>query len=417
MMTTVMSRTTATPRIERVLFPASMIGLDGSELLKVMADREAHVALFGAMPRGIHSRGDIVTTTPDGVDLNRLWNEFQQTMTMYNEKRDGLVRFLTFPVNVPTEFVFQGGSLAEMEEATEYGLPVGYRPDTTYLTMGYDFKWRDIGGYFTWQFLADAPSNQVQAFNNMAMEADNRSVFKRVMFTLFNNARRTNAEGNVVYPFYNGQTVDALDTPPVYGAITHAAGHNHFLTIGATLEPADVEGMETHLQHHGYKKSNGNTLVLMVNKAQGDAMRNWRSTANGGTGLYDFIPAQNTPAFLLPINQRVADSANQPAGQYQGLTVIGAYGDFLVVQEDYIPAGYLVGFATGGQDSLSNPVGFREHATASLRGLRLVKGRTPDYPLIDSVYNHGFGTGVRHRGGTVIAQMTAGAYSIPAEFV
>jgi hypothetical protein len=411
------SNTIAIPRIQRVLFPASMIGVDGDELLKVLAEREAHVALFGAMPRGIHSKGDIVTTTPDGVDLNRLWNEFQQTMGVYNAKRDSLVRFLTFPVNVASEFVYQGGSLAEMEDATEYGLPVGYRPDTTYLTMGYDFRWKDIGGYFTWQFLADAPSNQVQAFNNMAMEADNRSVFKKVMNTLFNNTRRTNELGNVVYPFYNGQNVDALDTPPPYGAITHAAGHNHFLTLGATLEPADVEGMQTHLQHHGYKKSNGNTLVLMVNQAQGDTMRNWRSTANGGTGLYDFIPAQNTPAFLLPINQRVADSASQPADSYQGLSVIGSYGEFLVVQEDYIPATYLVGFATGGQESLSNPVGFREHATASLRGLRLVKGRTPDYPLIDSVYNHGFGSGVRHRGGTVVGQMTAGAYSIPAEFV
>jgi hypothetical protein len=409
------SATIAVPRIERFLFPASMIGADGSDLRSVMQDRDAHLALFGAMPRGIHSRGDIVTTTPDGVDLNRLWNEFQQTMGLYNAKRDSLVQFLTFPVSVANEFVYQGGSLAEMEDATEYGLPVGYRPDTTYLNMGYDFRWKDIGGYFTWQFLADAPSNQVQAFNNMAMEADNRSVFKKVMNTLFNNTRRTNSEGNVVYPFYNGQNVDALDTPPVYGSITHAAGHNHFLTLGATLEPADVEGMQNHLTHHGYRKSNGNTLVLMVNQAQGDAMRNWRSTANGGTGLYDFIPAQNTPAFLMPVNVRT--EGGQVANTYQGLGVIGSYGEFLVVQEDYIPTGYLVGFATGGQDSLSNPVGFREHATASLRGLRLVKGRTPDYPLIDSVYNHGFGTGVRHRGGTVIGQMTAGAYSIPAEFV
>ena len=412
--------TTALPRIEpvlkRILMPASMIGVDGAELLKVMRDRDMHPALFGSMPRGIHAKGDIVTTTADGVDFNRLWNEFQQTMQAWNAKRDRLVGFLSYPVTQPSEFVYQGGSVTEFEDATEYGLPVGVRPSTSYSTLGYDFKWRDLGGYFTWQYLADAPASQVQAFNNMAMEADNRTVFKKIMNTLFNNTRRTNELGNVVYPFYNGQNVDAMDTPPVYGAITHAAGHNHFLTVGATLEPVDVEGMETHLQHHGYSRRNGYTLVLMVNKAQGDTMRNWRSTANGGTGLYDFIPAQNTSAFLLPNTLRVADSASQPADTYQGMDVIGRYGDFLVVQEDYIPANYLVGFATGGTDSLSNPVGFREHATASLRGLRLVKGRTPDYPLIDSVYNHGFGTGVRHRGGTVIAQMTAGSYSIPVDY-
>jgi hypothetical protein len=77
----------------------------------------------------------------------------------------------------------------------------------------------------------------------------------------------------------------------------------------------------------------------------------------------------------------------------------------------------MVGFATGGQDALPNPIAFREHTNASLRGLRLVKGRTPDYPLIDSVYNRGFGTGVRYRGAAVIAQVTAGAYAIPTQYV
>jgi hypothetical protein len=49
--------------------------------------------------------------------------------------------------------------------------------------------------------------------------------------------------------------------------------------------------------------------------------------------------------------------------------------------------------------------------------LRLVKGRTPDYPLIDSFYNRGFGTGIRHRGAGVVMQITAsGTYTIPAAY-
>ena len=109
--------TTALPRIEpvlkRILMPASMIGVDGAELLKVMRDRDMHPALFGSMPRGIHAKGDIVTTTADGVDLNRLWNEFQQTMQAWNAKRDRLVGFLSYPVTQPSEFVYQGGSVTE----------------------------------------------------------------------------------------------------------------------------------------------------------------------------------------------------------------------------------------------------------------------------------------------------------------
>lgn len=396
----------------RLVFPAAMLGGIDPAILRSLGV----VGSIGGAERGIHSAGDILTQTADGIDLNKLWNEFQATMTIANEGRDALVRFLTFPVTASHEDVYQGGSVAEFEDSTEYGLPVGYRPSTSSATMGYDFGWKDLGGYFTWQFLSDAPANQVQAFNNMAIEADNRSIFKKVMNTLFSNVRRTNKEGNVVFPFYNGQNVDVWDTPPVFGAQTFAAAHNHFLTTGgATLDQQDIEGAQDHLTHHGYSRNRGNTLILMVNKAQGDVMRNWRSTANGGLGLFDFVPAQNTPAFLLPVDLRA--NGGQPANTYQGFNVIGAYGDWLVVQEDYIPAGYLVGFATGGQDSLPNPIAFREHTNAGLRGLRLVKGRTPDYPLIDSVYNRGFGTGIRHRGAGLILQVTAAAYSIPAQYV
>jgi hypothetical protein len=396
---------------EPLRVPAGMLGLLEPQIIR---DMNIVPILGGSMPRGIHAAGDIVTETADGIDLNVLWNEFQRSLNVFNEKRDSLVRLLTYPVTASKEDVFQSGAQAEFEDATEYGLPVGYRPQAVSATMGFDFKWKDLGGYFTWQFLAEAPASQVQAFNNMALEADNRAVFLKVMNTLFNNTRRANKEGNVVYPFYNGQNVDSFDTPPQYGATVHAAGHNHFLTVGATLEPADVEGMQDHLTHHGYSQNRGNTLVLLVNQAQGDTMRNWRSTANGGTGRYDFIPSNNTPSFLLPVDLRT-EGASVPS-TYQGFDVIGGYGQFIIIQEDYIPSSYLVAFATGGEDALPNPIGFREHAQANLRGLRLVKGRTPDYPLIDSVYNHGFGSGVRHRGAAVIAQVTAGAYAIPAAY-
>ena len=396
---------------EPLRVPAGMLSLIDRDIAKAM---NLVPDIGGSMPRGIHASGDLVTQTADGMDLNRLWNEFQASLQIFNEKRDSLVRLLTYPITNASEDVFQAGAQAEFEDASEYGLPVGYRPQATSAVMGFDFKWRDLGGYFTWQFLSEAPASQVQAFNNMAIEADNRTVFKKVMNTLFNNTRRTNKEGNVVYPFYNGQNIDAFDTPPQWGATVHAAGHNHFLTVGATLEPSDVEGMQDHLTHHGYSQARGNTLILMVNQAQGDAMRNWRSTANGGTGRYDFVPASNTPSFLLPVDLRTEGRAVPTT--YNGFDVIGGYGQFIIIQDDYVPASYLVGFATGGVDSLPNPIGFREHAQANLRGLRLVKGRTPDYPLIDSVYNHGFGTGVRHRGAVVVAQITAGAYSIPTEY-
>lgn len=81
-----------------------------------------------------------------------------------------------------------------------------------------------------------------------------------------------------------------------------------------------------------------------------------------------------------------------------------------------MPAGYVLGFVSGGEDNIGNLIGVREHENAALRGLRLLRGSQHDYPLVDSFYQRAFGTGVRHRGAGVVMQITAGAYTVPAEY-
>ncbi len=362
--------------------------------------------------RGIHAVGDIVTQTQDGMDINELWASYQRWLDDWNESREALVNFLTYNTTDSFENVWQGGSQAEFEEATEYGEPVGFRPTSTPAVMGFPFKWFDLSGRFTWQFLANAPAKQVDSFANAAMEADSRLVFLRVMRTLFTNTRSLNKEGQTVYPFYSGV---AGDLPPAYKMTTFADSHNHFVTSGnATVTAPNLEALIGLLEEHGYTAENGYNQVVLVNKAQGDTIRQFRSVANGGTGKYDFVPAVTTPVFLLPTDMRA--EGGRPAGTTGGLAVIGAYGNATIVQEDYIPAGYMVAMVTGGEDSLSNPIAFREHTTANLRGMRLVKGRNPDYPLIDSFYVRGFGCGVRHRGAGAVMQITAGAYAVPSQY-
>lgn len=371
------------------------------------------VAGIAGGDRGIHAVGDIVTQTQDGMDINELWLSYQRWLDDWNSSREALVNFLTYNITTSHEDVWQGGSQAEFEEATEYGEPVGFRPTTTAAVMGYPFKWFDLSGRFTWQFLANAPASQVDSFANAAMEADSRLVFLRVMRALFTNARSTNKEGQTVYPFYSGV---AGDLPPQYKMTTFADSHNHFVTSGtATITAPDLEALIGLLEEHGYTQGNGYNQVVLVNKAQGDTIRNFRSVANGGTGKYDFVPAANTPSFLLPAN--MVTNGGAPAPTMNGLTVIGAYGDATIIQEDYIPAGYVVALVTGGPDNLSNPLAFRQHPTANLQGLRLAKGRNPDYPLIDSFYVRGFGVGVRHRGAGAVMQITTGGtYAVPTQY-
>lgn len=363
--------------------------------------------------RGIHAAGDILTETQDGMSINDLWNSYQRWLDSWNAGRETLVNFLTWNTTASFENVWQGGSQAEFEDATEYGEPVGFRPTTTADVMGYPFKWSDLAGRFTWQFLANAPASEVDSFANAAMEADSRLVFLRVMRTLFTNTRGVNDKGQTVYPFYSGT---AGDQPPTYKMTEFADSHNHFVVSGtATITAPNLEALIGLLEEHGYTANNGYNQVVMVNKAQGDTIRQFRSIANGGTGKYDFVPAANTPVFLLPTDMRT--EGGRPSGTLNGLTVIGAYGNATIVEEDYMPAGYVVATVTGGAESLSNPIAFREHPTSSIRGLRLVKGRNPDYPLIDSFYVRGFGTGVRHRGAGAVMQVTTNAtYAVPAQY-
>lgn len=376
---------------------------------------------FGVLPvlaggaKGFNQQGDVITQTIDGIPTNDLWLEFQRTMALRNANRQPLVSFLTYSVANPVEKIAQAVGSGDFERASEFGVPVGIRPKATSFTMGFDFEWYDAATRFTWKFLAEAPAEEIRAINAAILEMDNRLVFNEVMRTLFSNVNRSaTIEGNpyTVYAAYNGDGT----VPPEYKTNTFLGTHNHYYTSGAaTVDSGDLDDIILQLAHHGYTKSEGATVVVMVNKQEGDRIRQFRTALNGGTATYDFIPAQGTPTLLMPTNTTI--EGGRPAGTYQGMTVIGSYGEALIIQEDYVPAGYMVAFATGGPDSASNPVGIREHARPDLRGLRLVQGRSNAYPLQDAYYQRGFGTGIRHRGALAVVQITANAtYAVPTQY-
>ena len=155
-------------------------------------------------------------------------------------------------------------------------------------------------------------------------------------------------------------------------------------------------------------------MVAVVHSNQANVIRGFRSVANGGVGRYDFIPAQGQPGQIVDLTTQVVGQSQVPA-TLNGLKVIGNYDPLIIVEDDWMPSTHVMTFATGGESNLNNPVGLREHANTGLRGLRLVKGRQADYPLIDSFWAVGFGTGVRQRGGGIVLEVTADAsYDPPA---
>lgn len=378
---------------------------------------EAGIKLFSSLfeddiisghESGFNERADVIVAA-DGTDLNQFWAEVQQTVRIRNADRSRIIDALTFrvtglaeEVTVPTE--------VEFEEASEYGQPVGIRAGAVRLWRGFDFKFYDLGVRYTWMFLAEADNNQLTLLNNMALEADTKLIFKKVMQTLFNPLNKSGItdknEPVTVFKFYNGDG----EVPPKVKSNSFDANHNHYLVSGAaTVRSVDLDRLAETTAEHGYTLQNGYRNVLWVNKQEAAVIKTFRVLTGAA---FDFVanPAFYGGAVFVPNNGTYVGG---PSGTVPG--EIGTYGPFHVVEEDYIPAGYLVSIITGGTDSISNPIGLREHANPAYRGLKVIPGQRSDYPLVDSFYRRGIGTGIRHRGAGAIMQIKAsGNYTVPA---
>lgn len=369
------------------------------------------------MGQGFNNHADLLTQTKDGRDLNSLWADYQAVLADYNAQRQTLVDFLSYPTGDAIVSVPVIGTGGQFERATEFGVPKGIRPGVSYVDMAVPFDWYDLAARMTWQFLADATQQQVDAIQNAAIEADSQLVFTSIMTRLFDNTNTSaTLKGNPynVYAFWNNDG----NVPPPYRTKTFLGSHNHYTTTnGTVLEATDLDDLIENVTEHGYTKQLGYRIVVMINSAQAPTIRAFRSAAsNNGVvdathGDWDFIPSQGTASSLLP--RDVVLQGQQVANSLAGLTVIGSYGDAIIVQDDYIPAGYLACFATGGQASLNNPIAFRQHTNVALQGMRLIAGPKADYPLIESYYMRGFGVGVLQRGAGAVMQVVTGTTYTP----
>lgn len=359
---------------------------------------------------GFNERADVIVAA-DGTDLNEFWNEVQDTIRIRNAQRNRLIDALATRVTSPVTSVLVPSSV-DFEEASEYGQPVGIRGGGTRVFRGYDFKFYDLAVRYTWMFIAEADRRQLEMHHNLALDADNKLLFNKVMRTLFNslnlNGVTDQNEPVTVYKFYNADG----EVPPPYATYTHAGTHNHYITSGgATVTSANLDTLALELGHHGYTLQNGYQLVLWVNTTEAAVIKTFK-TSSGAS--YDYVPnpAMYGGKVWVPNNGQYVGG---PQGTLEG--EIGTYGPWHIIEEPYIPSGYMVGLASGGPENLQNPIGIREHANAAYRGLKVIPGQRSDYPLLDSFYRRGFGTGIRQRGGGAVMQITAsGSYTIPAAY-
>lgn len=357
--------------------------------------------------RGFNQVGDVIAQSADGADLNRMWREFQRSLDIFNRERDPLLNLLTYDVTNPVERVMQP-STEDFEQASEFGVPKGVRIGKPF-NLGYDFVWWDIATRYTWMFLAEADRRQIENINRTVLDAGKRLYFQRVFRRLFNNINNTatiNEQAVNVYALYNNDGT----VPPTYETNTFLSTHNHYVTSGAaTIDPGDLAQIEDDLNAHGYRYDLGYELLLFVNRQEGSVIRTF--VAGTASSRYTFITNPNYApgGIILAQNGGIIAQPGQTHPQQ-----IGTWGPFKVIEMSLIPAGYVLGTASGGEQDIGNLVGVRTHDRSELQGLRLVQGPRESYPLTESYYAFGFGTGIRHRGAGYVMQITvSGTYTIP----
>jgi len=354
--------------------------------------------------RGVSVAGDVlVNQTADGVNLNDIWNEVRQALDLYNVHRSTITRLLSYHTTAVADVIPQSVEGDSFEIATEMGIPTALREPADYLRLGYNFQDYDKRISASWKFLRSASAEQVTAQVTRIFEADNRLVTGTILRRLLDPAPRYNEWQHTCYGLWSGDGM----VPPTYLGNSFDGNHNHFLTSGSVhIDSADIEDMIKHVDHHGYGRfgAQGGQIIILAHPNQVEDMTFWRAGveyAPSKTPKWDFVPSEAAPAYFT--TEHLVGAI--PPIDFEGLQVLGSYGDAWLIESHYVPAGYVIVAATGGLDSDMNPVGFREHENPAYQGLRLIPGRGA-YPLVDSFYARGFGTGVRHRGAAVVMQVT-----------
>jgi hypothetical protein len=363
------------------------------------------------MAKGYNVAGDVlVNSTADGVNLNDLWKEIHDALALYNSHRSTIVQLLSFPTVAVADIISQSIEGESFEVATEFGAPGSLREPADYLRLGYNYLDFDRSIRSTWKFLRAATAEQITAQVTRIFEADNRLVSGTILQRLLDPAPRFNEWNHSCYGLWSGDGM----VPPAHMGKNFSADHTHYLTSGsATIDSQDIEDMIRHVVEHGYGRfgAQGGRLIILAHANQVEDMTFWRAGveyATGKTPKWDMVPSAAQPAYFT--TEHLVGAI--PPTDFNGLQVLGSYGDAWLIQSHYVPSGYVIVAATGGLESDMNPVGFRQHVNTAYHGLRAIPGNGP-YPLQEHFYARGFGTGVRHRGAACVMQVTTNSTYTP----
>lgn len=317
--------------------------------------------------------------TIDGVDANTVWADFVASLGEYNAEQDALVASLTFPTQQENFQVIQG--TFEFETYADYTQPDTH--DLEEYSVSTPINDWDLRIAYTFAKILETTRQELDARHSEALAADVRLQMRQALRAAFVSAG-VYYNGVKGTSFYNNDGF----VPPSYKTNTFSGTHTHYLASDSALGTLLSSAID-HVAEHGFETD----LVILGNRAMCRLI----------AAETDFIPVQGS---IGSSNLQV----NAPGGD----GVVGWFDGATICREDWIPANYFFCYSRiGGANSSANPIAMRESTSAAARGLIIMRGTNPEYPLVNSFYYHKFGMSVRQRGNGVCAYIGADSYADP----
>ena len=326
--------------------------------------------------------------TSDNVDWNDVWlGELAPSLDMYNNEEGLDFRALLTSdsddtlknINIPNSSMF--GRMGEIST-----------PDAKQIKRG---KWHavtdEFGGAYGYTFtsLKDMDLSAIRDTQAMMFDMDRKTMrFEIVKSIMINN-------GATAECLWNGSfsTLENITVPPPQLANTFAAAHTHYVVSGATTftDLTFITTAAAHIREHGYE----GRIVCFFNIAQEKE-------------VVDYLSITSTSVVVAnPITNVMGAEGIDWVGRLNGV-------DF--VRTAAMPASYCLfaGVDTPGNNTLAK---FVQSHNTSYRGLILMRGSNPDYPIIESYYLRWFGSKVYNRSLGVAGYLAAsGSYVNPTYY-
>lgn len=313
--------------------------------------------------------------TYDDIDTRMLYKEFQEGVQIYNEVEWGLLDQFIRKTTKESVRVWQRNM--EFVTAAEGYMETWQKTRAMEIALGLeDFE---LGMAFTKKGIQDATADELRETQSEALRADQRLLAKRFFYRTLTPGAATTSRG-----WWDGNmgTTTGQRAPPNWKTSTFNSTHNHFDPTGsADIALADFSGIKREIREHGYAGG----IFLFMNIAEVEACEN--------------LAGWTTAMTPTSITEAVATKGFEVIKQFQGCTLL---------QDDWIPAGYLMAI-----ESRVKPITMREPLNAGARGLKLWEGPYSNYPLQEAYYSHRFDLEVVHRGAGAVRYL-AQAWATPS---